>query len=124
VTELFVVAQHAAPVEEAPQRQIRRRVLRDLCASSSVGSALVLFLFGAAILALQAAPLQGAQSAGSGQKHSLKATPKTVVYGHYDAKTPPVLRVKSGDTVDIETLITSSPKDLEGAGVPPAQVEQ
>jgi acetamidase/formamidase len=93
---LFVVAQLAAPVA--------------VC--------------GLFMLALPAAPLQGAQQAGSGQKYTLKATPKTVVYGHYSAKTPPVLRVKSGDTVDIETLITSSPKELEGAGVPPAQVEQ
>ena len=46
----------------------------------------------------------------------LKATPKTVAWGYYDAKTPPVLHVKSGDTVDIETLITSSPKRLEAAG--------
>ena len=36
----------------------------------------------------------------------------------------PVLRIKSGDTVEVQTLITSSPKRLEGAGVPPAQVEQ
>jgi len=121
VTELFVVAMLAAPLEARPQYQIRLRRLRD---KSSVGSALVFFLFGVSLLALQAAPLQGAQSAATGQKYSLKATPKTVVYGHYSAKTPPVLRVKSGDTVDIETLITSSPKDLEGAGVPPAQVEQ
>jgi acetamidase/formamidase len=56
--------------------------------------------------------------------HSLKPTPKTVAWGHYDASTPPVLRVKSGDTVEVETLITSSPSRLEGAGVPPDQVEQ
>jgi len=74
--------------------------------------------------AQHAAPLRAAQSAGGAQKFTLKVTPKTVVYGYYDAKTPPVLRVKSGDTVDIETLITSSPKELEDAGVPPAQVEQ
>jgi hypothetical protein len=55
---------------------------------------------------------------------SLKPTPKTVAWGYYDAKTPPVLRIKSGDTVEIQTLITSSPKRLEEAGVPPDQVEQ
>jgi acetamidase/formamidase len=55
---------------------------------------------------------------------SLKPTPKTVAWGYYDAKTPPVLRIKSGDTVEIQTLITSSPKRLEEAGVPPGQVEQ
>ncbi len=56
--------------------------------------------------------------------HELKAGPKTVAWGHYDAKTPPVLRIKSGDTVEFQTLITSSPTRLEGAGVAPDQVEQ
>ena len=56
--------------------------------------------------------------------HALKATPKTVAWGYYDAKATPVLRVKSGDTVEIQTLITNSPKRLEEAGVPPEQVEQ
>ncbi len=56
--------------------------------------------------------------------HALKPTPKTVAWGYYDAKTPPVLRIKSGDTVEIQTLITNSPERLEKAGVPPDQVEQ
>src|ERR1051325_7746403 len=56
--------------------------------------------------------------------HTLKPTPKTVAWGHYDAKTPPVLRVRSGDTVEIQTLITNSPERLEDAGVPANQVEQ
>src|ERR1700754_2869292 len=55
---------------------------------------------------------------------TLKATPKTVAWGYYDAKATPVLRIKSGDTIEIQTLITSSPKRLEDAGVPAAQVEQ
>src|ERR1700747_3264298 len=56
--------------------------------------------------------------------HTLRPTPKTVAWGYYDAKAAPVLRVKSGDTVEIQTLITNSPKRLEEAGVPPDQVEQ
>jgi acetamidase/formamidase len=56
--------------------------------------------------------------------YKLKPTPKTVAWGYYDASTPPVLRLKSGETVEVQTLITSSPARLEGAGVPPAQVEQ
>src|SRR5713101_9257435 len=56
--------------------------------------------------------------------YTLKATPKTVAWGYYDAKAAPVLRVKSGETVEIQTLITSSPKRLEGAGVAADQVEQ
>jgi len=58
------------------------------------------------------------------RQHQLKATPKTVAWGYYDASTPPVLRIKSGDTVEIQTLITSSPSRLEAAGVAPEQVEQ
>ena len=58
------------------------------------------------------------------QTYQLKPTPKTVAWGYYDASTPPVLRIKSGDTVEIQTLITSSPTRLEGAGVKPADVEQ
>ena len=56
--------------------------------------------------------------------YTLKATPRTVTCGYYDAKAAPVLRVKSGDTVDVETLLTNSPKGLERAGVPADQVEQ
>jgi acetamidase/formamidase len=59
-----------------------------------------------------------------GQQHQLKPTPKTVAWGYYDASTPPVLRIKSGDTIEIQTLITSSPTRLEAAGVAPEQVEQ
>jgi acetamidase/formamidase len=56
--------------------------------------------------------------------HVLKASPTTVAWGHYHAKTPPVSRIKSGDSVEFTTLLTSSPTRLEGAGVLPEQVEQ
>src|SRR6266513_4878012 len=65
--------------------------------------------------------LSGVETFG---QHHLKPTPKTVAWGYYDASTPPVLRIKSGDTVEVQTLITSSPTRLEGAGVKPADVEQ
>jgi acetamidase/formamidase len=55
--------------------------------------------------------------------HRLAPTPKTVAWGHYDASVPPALRVKSGDVVELRTLITSSPERLERAGLPPDQVE-
>ncbi|WP_375417248.1 acetamidase/formamidase family protein [uncultured Hymenobacter sp.] len=54
----------------------------------------------------------------------LPASPATVAWGYYDAAAVPVLRIKSGQTVRVHTLITSSPTRLEGAGVAPAQVEQ
>ncbi|MCU1243218.1 MAG: acetamidase [Candidatus Acidoferrum typicum] len=65
-----------------------------------------------------------AQQTSSSATYSLKPTPKTVAWGYYDASAAPVLRVKSGDTVEIQTLLTSSPKRLEGAGVAADQVEQ
>ena len=65
-----------------------------------------------------------AQQPSAPPTQTLKPTPKTIAWGHYDASTPPVLRVKSGDSVEIQTLITSSPKRLEGAGVAANQVEQ
>jgi acetamidase/formamidase len=62
--------------------------------------------------------------APTGKTHQLKPTPKTVTWGYYDAAAKPVLRIASGDTVEVETLITSSPQGLERAFVPAAQVEQ
>lgn len=65
-----------------------------------------------------------AQTPSGPQTYTLKATPKTVAWGYYDAAATPVLRVHSGDTVVFETLITNSPTGLEKAGVPPDQVQQ
>ena len=56
-------------------------------------------------------------------QHKLEATPTTVAWGYYDAAAPPVMRIKSGESVEVHTLITSTPARLEGAGVAPAQVE-
>src|ERR1700752_4173672 len=56
--------------------------------------------------------------------HRLPATPHTVAYGYYSAAATPGLRVASGDTVQVETLITNRPDRLEAAGVAPADVQQ
>src|SRR5213079_707957 len=56
--------------------------------------------------------------------HRLPATPGTVAYGYYSAAATPVLRIASGDTVQVETLITNRPDRLEAAGVAPADVQQ
>jgi acetamidase/formamidase len=65
--------------------------------------------------------LAGAQ--GSPRVHRLPATPQTVAWGYYWAGAKPALRIASGDIVEVETLLTSSPSRLEAAGVPPAEVE-
>ncbi|HJT17097.1 MAG TPA: acetamidase/formamidase family protein [Thermoanaerobaculia bacterium] len=69
---------------------------------------------------LACAPVAYAQPA----HHVLQATPKTVTWGRYDPRTPPVMRINSGDIVEVHTLITSTPDRLEKAGVPADQVEQ
>ena len=55
--------------------------------------------------------------------HHLPATPETVAWGYYSAAARPVLRIASGDFLEVETLITSTPERLEAAGVPKDQVE-
>ena len=54
----------------------------------------------------------------------LPATPATVAWGNYDAAAKPVLTIRSGDTVVVHTLLTSSPTALEKAGVAPGDVQQ
>jgi len=46
-----------------------------------------------------------------------------VVWGNYSAAAKPVLRIQSGDTVEIQTMLTNSPDRLISAGVKPEQVE-
>jgi acetamidase/formamidase len=55
--------------------------------------------------------------------YQLKATPANVAWGYYWAKAKPVLKIKSGDTVEIETMITSSPTSLANAGVKPDEIQ-
>ena len=55
--------------------------------------------------------------------HRLPASPETVAWGYYWSGAKPVLRVASGDIVEVETLLTSTPTRLEAAGVAPAAVE-
>src|SRR2546421_6642781 len=76
------------------------------------------------LISIIAACLLFPLTAHAQQPLQLKPTPKTVAWGYYDAATPPVMRIKSGDTIEVQTLITSSPTRLEGAGVKPADVEQ
>ncbi len=61
--------------------------------------------------------------AAAGAVHRLDPSPQTVAWGYYDAAAKPVLRVASGDTVVVRTLITSTPERLEKAGVAADQVE-
>src|SRR5205807_10508549 len=51
----------------------------------------------------------------------LKLTPQTVVWGYYSAAAPPVMRIQSGDTVEIETC-SGNPDRLMAMGVPVDQI--
>src|SRR3954454_24614596 len=55
--------------------------------------------------------------------YKLKATPSTVAWGYYWSQAKPVLRIKSGDTVEIQTMLTNSPDRLAGAGVADDKIE-
>jgi acetamidase/formamidase len=58
-------------------------------------------------------------------EHTLMATPTTVAWGYYSARAKPVLTVKSGDTVRIQTASSCpAPERLEQAGVRPADIPQ
>jgi acetamidase/formamidase len=61
--------------------------------------------------------------AAAQQTYRLEATPSTIAYGHYDAATPPVLRIKSGDIIDVDTLLTNTPAGLQRAGVSADQIQ-
>lgn len=70
-----------------------------------------------------AAPGPAAAPRPSGTLHTLLATPTTVAWGYYDAAATPVLRVNSGDEVDIGTVSTCSPRSLIRAGLDSNQIE-
>src|SRR5437016_14321230 len=71
------------------------------------------------LLLLLLATLSAAQAAD----YQLKATPSTVAWGYYWYNAKPVLRIKSGDTVEIQTMTTSNPTSLANAGVKPEDIQ-
>jgi acetamidase/formamidase len=65
-----------------------------------------------------------AWAAGQAPKtHRLEVTPATVAYGYYWADAPPVLRIDSGDIIDVDTLLTNTPTGLAKAGVPDEKIQ-
>jgi acetamidase/formamidase len=55
--------------------------------------------------------------------HRLEATPGTVAVGYYWSEAKPVLRIASGDIVDVDTLLTNNPNGLARAGVPDDKIQ-
>jgi acetamidase/formamidase len=55
--------------------------------------------------------------------HRLEATPDTVAYGYYWSEARPVLRIASGDIIDVDTLLTNTPTGLTRAGVAAGKIQ-
>ena len=55
--------------------------------------------------------------------YQLKATPANVVWGYYWSRAKPVLHIQSGNTVEIQTMITNSPDRLTQSGLKPEDVQ-
>jgi len=68
------------------------------------------------------APALAAQSSAP-RTHRLEATPATVAYGYYWSEAAPVLRIRSADLVDVDTLLTNTPAGLERGGVPANKIQ-
>ena len=77
-----------------------------------------------ALLVLLIGASAASAAAQSPTVHRLPATPATVAYGYYWSEAKPALRVRSGDIVDVETMLTNTPAGLERIGVRPEDVPQ
>lgn len=62
-------------------------------------------------------------SSAAPQTHVLKPTPSTVVWGYFDATSKPVLKIKSGDVVQVQTLLAGTPEKLQQALLPADEIE-
>ena len=60
---------------------------------------------------------------GPPQVHRLQATPDTIAYGYYWSEAPAVLRIASGDVIDVDTLLTNTPEGLAKAGVADERIQ-
>jgi len=60
----------------------------------------------------------------SPQPHELRLVPQNVHWGYYDATLKPVLRVASGDTVRVETMVAGGLARLSAAGVPESDIPE
>jgi acetamidase/formamidase len=61
-------------------------------------------------------------ASASAEMHDLKLTPPNVHWGYYDARLKPVLKIASGDTVRVETMVAGGLERLRLAGVADAEI--
>jgi acetamidase/formamidase len=76
-------------------------------------------------LILATAPLVGQQPGRSAEPevHVLKPTPQTVVWGYFDGASKPALKIKPGETVEVQTLLAGTPDVLQRGLLPADEVE-
>jgi acetamidase/formamidase len=67
--------------------------------------------------------LLAAHSLQASRTHRLEVTPSTVAYGYYWSEAQPVLRIASGDIIDVDTLLTNTPQGLQRAGVADEKIQ-
>ena len=58
----------------------------------------------------------------SPQPRDLRLVPQNVHWGYYDATLKPALRVASGDTIRVETMVAGGLGRLRAAGVPESEI--
>jgi len=93
-------------------RPYNERMTRSSLVPAAVSVAIVAIV--APSIARQATP----------KTHRLLATPETVAYGYYWSEAKPVLRIASGDIIDVDTLLTNSPAGLARAGVADDRIQE
>ena len=67
-------------------------------------------------------PLLAAAATAGAATYDLKLTPGNVHWGYYDARIKPALRIHSGDTVRVETMVAGGLERLKLTGVTDAEI--
>jgi len=68
--------------------------------------------------------LLAAAASASAETYELKLVPANVHWGYFDSRVKPVLKISSGDTVRLETMLAGGLDRLKLAGVPDGEIPQ
>lgn len=79
---------------------------------------------GVAGLFVMVACIVGAAAQSGGRTHELRLIPQNVHWGYYDATLKPVLRVQSGDSIRVETMVAGGLGRLRAAGVAESEIPE
>src|SRR5262249_7353151 len=63
-------------------------------------------------------------NAAAQSTHELKLMPQNIHWGYYDARLKPILRIMSGDTVRIETMVARGLERMKLAGAKDDEIPQ